>query len=72
MGIIIEGSPAGKGMLNIRDTLERLTLLNRCQSAILELWTPPEPKMEDTIEKEEQWARESIKYLKELFNVSYS
>ena len=72
MGIIIEGTPAGKGMLNIINTLERLTLLNRCQSAILELWTPPESKMEDTIEKEEQWARESIKYLKELFNVSYS
>lgn len=70
MGLVIEGRPAGKGMLNIRDTFEKLSVLNRCQSAILELWTPPEPKMEDTIEKEEQWARGSIEYLKEFLNVS--
>ena len=70
MGIIIEGSPAGKGMLNIIDTLERLTLLNRCQSAILELWTPPELKIEETIKKEEVWASESIEYLKELFKLN--
>jgi sugar phosphate isomerase/epimerase len=69
MGLIIEGRPAGKGMLKIKDTVERLMGLNRCQSAILELWTPPELKLEDTIEKEDQWACESIEYLKELFKV---
>jgi L-ribulose-5-phosphate 3-epimerase UlaE len=67
MGIIIEGSPAGKGMLNIRDTIESLKKINRCRSAILELWTPPEPKVKDTIKKEERWADESIRFLKELF-----
>jgi len=68
MGIIIEGAPAGKGMLKISETVEKLSILNRCKSAILELWTPPEHKIEDTIIKEEEWARESFKYLKELFN----
>jgi sugar phosphate isomerase/epimerase len=66
MGIIIEGSPAGKGMLNIKDTIESLKKFNRCRSAILELWTPPEADLSDTIDKEERWARDSIKYLKEL------
>jgi len=51
-------------MLNIRPTVESLLKLNRCRSAILELWTPPEKEIEDTITKEERWANESIDYLK--------
>ena len=66
MGFIIEGRPAGKGMLNIRETIERLTAMNRCKSAILELWTPPEKNIEDTVAKEDKWADESIEYLKNL------
>jgi sugar phosphate isomerase/epimerase len=66
MGIIIEGSPAGKGMLNIKELIEKLIILKRCDSAILELWTPPETALDDTIEKEEIWASESIKFLKTI------
>lgn len=66
MGIIIEGSPAGKGMLNIRDLVNKLYFTNSCQSAILELWTPPEKEIADTIMKEEKWANESIEYLKSV------
>ena len=66
MGIIIEGAPAGKGMLNISEMLNKLYFTNSCQSAILELWTPPEKEVEETINKEEKWANESIKYLKNL------
>jgi sugar phosphate isomerase/epimerase len=64
MGIIIEGAPAGKGMLNIRDLLNKLYFTNSCESAVLELWTPPEKEIGDTILKEEKWAYESIEYLK--------
>jgi sugar phosphate isomerase/epimerase len=66
MGIIIEGAPAGKGMLNIRELVNKLNLTNSCQSAILELWTPPEKEIGDTIIKEERWAIESIDYLKSI------
>lgn len=66
MGIIIEGSPAGKGMLNIKETVESLNKYERCRSAILELWTPPEKEIEDTIIKEDRWAQESIEYLKNV------
>jgi len=66
MGIIIEGSQAGKGMLNIKDLVDGLNKFNLCQSAILELWTPPEKEVEDTIKKEERWALESIDYLKDI------
>jgi 3-oxoisoapionate decarboxylase len=67
MGIIIEGAPAGKGMLNIDELVSTLSETGLCSSAILELWTPPEPAIEDTILKEERWATESINYLKQIF-----
>jgi 3-oxoisoapionate decarboxylase len=67
MGIIIEGAPAGKGMLNIDELVSTLSETGLCSSAILELWTPPEPSIEGTILKEERWASESINYLKHIF-----
>lgn len=67
MGLIIEGTPAGKGMLNIKELVDKLSVKNSCNSAILELWTPPEARIEDTVRKEEQWADESIIFLKEIF-----
>ena len=66
MGFIIEGRPAGQGMLNISQTIEKLSGMNQCNSAILELWTPPELKIEDTILKEDKWATESIQFLKTI------
>jgi len=67
MGLIIEGTPAGKGMLNIIELVDKLSVNNSCNSAILELWTPPEASIEDTLRKEEQWAAESITFLKNMF-----
>lgn len=69
MGLVIEGKPAGQGMLNIVELVEKLSLLNRCESAILELWTPPEDSLIETVKKEDQWAAESILFLKKLFNL---
>jgi sugar phosphate isomerase/epimerase len=66
MGFIIEGKPAGQGMLNIQETIDKLTMLNRCKSAILEQWTPPEVYIEDTVNKEEKWAAESIRFLRTI------
>jgi len=66
MGLLIEGTPAGKGMLNIPYLLLRASENQRCRSAILELWTPPEGETEATIRKEAKWAEESIDYLKTL------
>jgi 3-oxoisoapionate decarboxylase len=68
MGFVIEGRPAGKGMLKIAQLVSELSGRGNCQSAILELWTPPEPAIEETILKEERWASESIEYLKQVLN----
>jgi sugar phosphate isomerase/epimerase len=67
MGLIIEGRPAGRGMLNIPELTARLKETGHCQSAILELWTPPEDDIDKTIRKESSWADESIAYLKSIF-----
>jgi L-ribulose-5-phosphate 3-epimerase UlaE len=66
MGIVIEGRPAGKGMLNIPDLIARIKETGRCHSAILELWTPPADNIDETIRKESEWAEESISYLKSI------
>ena len=64
MGFTVEGRPAGSGFLNVPRLLEQLAPFNRCQTAVLELWTPPEPNLEDTIAKEAAWATQSVEYLK--------
>jgi sugar phosphate isomerase/epimerase len=66
MGFTIEGRPAGQGKLNAPWLLGELSQLGRDCNAILELWTPPEPVLEETIAKERRWAEESIAYLRTL------
>ncbi|MDX1931611.1 MAG: TIM barrel protein [Capsulimonadales bacterium] len=63
MGFLIEGQPAGQGRLNIP---ELLTSLPKCQTAILELWTPYQETIARTVALEAQWADESVIYLKSL------
>ncbi len=67
MGFVVEGAPAGQGMLDIPRLLEEVRRHGRCQSAILELWTPPESSPEKTVVKEARWAEDSLAYLKPLF-----
>lgn len=64
MGFIIEGCPLGKGMLPVAELVSKVSA--HCQSAILEQWTPPEETIEKTIQKEKEWAEESISFLKKL------
>ena len=67
MGFVVEGTPAGQGMLDIPWLLKEVRRHGRCKSAILELWTPPEGDPTKTIAKEARWAEVSLKYLKPLF-----
>ena len=63
MGFTVEGRPAGGGMLNVPELLDQLSRFHRCETAVLELWTPPEPELERTVAKEEAWAAQSLEYL---------
>lgn len=64
MGFTIEGRPAGQGQLDIPWLLQELKRMGRDVNAILELWTPPQERLEDTIALEDAWARSSIAYLR--------
>lgn len=66
LGFTIEGHPAGKGRLDIPWLLNELRSNNRDPNAILEQWTPPAEKLEDTIARECKWAEESVLYLRKL------
>jgi 3-oxoisoapionate decarboxylase len=67
MGFVVQGSPAGLGLLDIPRVLDVLRPYNRCHTAILELWTPPEPALEATVAKEADWAARSLRFLNPLF-----
>ena len=67
MGFMVTGRPAGSGFLNVPELLNRLAAFGRCKSAVLELWPPPEARIEDTLIREESWAVQSLAYLKPFF-----
>jgi sugar phosphate isomerase/epimerase len=66
LGFVIEGRPAGQGQLDIPRLLRSLRNLGRDPNAILELWTPPEETLAETIAKESAWATASVEYLRRL------
>ncbi|MEP7365660.1 MAG: sugar phosphate isomerase/epimerase family protein [Acidobacteriota bacterium] len=64
MGFAIDGAPAGEGQLDIPWLLDRLREAGRDVNAILELWPPPEARIEETMAKEDEWAARSIRNLR--------
>lgn len=66
MGFRVEGMPAGEGKLDISGLFSKLSAMGKCRSAILELWTPFGPTLEDTIARENEWAYKSMQYLRQL------
>jgi sugar phosphate isomerase/epimerase len=66
MGFVVEGCPAGRGMLNVPKLLKKMSDCGKDPNAIIELWTPPEENIIDTVTKEEMWVEESVKYLRGL------
>lgn len=67
MGFTVEGRPAGAGQLDVPRLLTGFTPFHRCETTVLELWTPPEAEIERTVAKEESWAAQSLAYWKPLF-----
>ncbi|WPU93602.1 TIM barrel protein [Mucilaginibacter sabulilitoris] len=65
MGFSVEGCPAGQGLTDIDLLMEKVGRYGRCESAVLEQWLVPENVKETTVSKEEQWAKQSIDYLKQ-------
>ena len=66
MGFRIEGTPAGKGQLDVPWLLDTLRRSGARCHAIVELWPPEQPTLSQTIALEDLWARESITFLRTL------
>lgn len=70
MGFIIEGRPLGQGLLPIQKAIDRVSTCGRCESVILESWTPPGGDLEATIRAEASSAGHSIETLKRWARVA--
>ena len=66
MGFVVNGCAVGQGRLNVPWLLEQLRAAGRDVNAILELWTPLGPTLEDTVTREAAWAGESVRYLRQF------
>jgi sugar phosphate isomerase/epimerase len=64
-GFVVEGRPAGQGQLDVPGLLAELKRQGRDPNAIVELWPPPEPTAAGSVAREEAWARESVRYLRQ-------
>ncbi|MFW6189053.1 MAG: sugar phosphate isomerase/epimerase family protein [Planctomycetota bacterium] len=66
LGLVVEGRPCGQGRLDIGGLLRALEATDRDPNVILELWTPPEQDIEDTVAKESEWLEESVAHMHPL------
>ncbi|HHY81285.1 MAG TPA: sugar phosphate isomerase/epimerase [Clostridiales bacterium] len=64
MGFEISGTPAGKGQLNLDYAISEIRKHGKDPNIILELWTPYAGDINSTVQKEKDWADQSIEYLK--------
>ncbi len=68
MGFLVNGCAAGQGRLNVPWLLERLKAAGRDPNAIIELWTPFGPTLDETVARENRWAQESVQYLRQFIS----
>ena len=67
-GFLIEGCPAGQGILDIPQLLADVGRFGRDPNVILELWPAPEATIEESIAKEIDWTQKSIHYLRQFIS----
>lgn len=68
MGFKVEGRPLGQGQLDVPWLVGQLGAKAGHITGVIELWTPPEPEVGQTIAKEEAWARQSMTYLRDFLS----
>jgi L-ribulose-5-phosphate 3-epimerase UlaE len=68
MGFTVEGSIAGEGLIDLPNIIRKLDKTGKCSTATLELWMKENEDIQQTIDKEQQWADKSIQYLKTILS----
>lgn len=66
LGFRVEGTPAGEGSVDIRTVIRRVREANPQVNAIIELWTPPQANMCETVALERRWLEQSVRFLQPL------
>jgi len=65
MGFLLDGTPAGDGMLDVPWLLAELNQYGRNYSAVIELWPAPEANIAATVAKEMEWAQQSVRTMRQ-------
>jgi sugar phosphate isomerase/epimerase len=66
LGFSVEGRPVGQGRLDLPRLFDAVGGPGRDITAVIELWTPWQGTLEDTIDLERRWAQQSVAHLKEV------
>jgi 3-oxoisoapionate decarboxylase len=72
MGFICEGAPAGKGLVDPVWLFDQLKASPYDFNVIIEIWTPEQATLEETIALEQAWAAESVSFLNDSLSVRLS
>jgi len=65
MGFICEGRPAGQGQLDIPWLLETCRRSSYDFNVIIELWPPEQKTLQETIDLEQAWAIDSVRFMRQ-------
>jgi sugar phosphate isomerase/epimerase len=68
MGFICEGRPTGQGQLDIPWLLETCGHSAHEYNVIIELWPPEQKTLQETIELEQAWAIESVRFMRQYIS----
>jgi 3-oxoisoapionate decarboxylase len=63
-GFYISGTEIGKGMLNISELIKKVINNGKDANLLVEGWMDKEPSEEATLEKEKQWIRKGIEFIR--------
>ena len=68
MGFICEGTPSGKGMVDIEWLFAQLKQSPYNFNVLIELWPPEQETLDQTIALEQAWLEESVRFLRQYVN----
>lgn len=63
-GFEVVGAPVGRGMLDVARVIDAVSGPGGAESAIIELWTPPQRDLDHSVTIESRWLAESVDFLR--------
>jgi len=69
-GFTVFGTPLGQGMLDVRAVLNIIMRANRDFNILLEQWMDRKGSGEETLEEEERWVKNSLRFLRSVLHAT--